>query len=95
MTNFRPPTPLEKAFERDASDLAIRRGWFESKVTWPGHKGLPDRFYARNGRIVLVEYKRDGEPLRRKQLLAHEELRRYGVEVHVLDNMTDARNLFL
>lgn len=85
---------LEKYIERDGCAYAERRGWKEYKVVSPSCKGFPDRFYCRRGRILLVEWKREGEDATRQQKRRHAELRAEGVEVYVIDNLDYAYALF-
>lgn len=86
---------LEKSIEREGGDYAFKRGWFEIKLTSPSRRGWPDRFYARGGRIVLVEWKKEGEAPTVQQAKLHRELRAHGVEVHWLDNLEAAKALFI
>lgn len=91
---------LEKEVERDGCDYAFKRGWFEVKVTSPSKRGFPDRFYARRGEIILVEWKRDGEQskpdggLSRNQVIRHRELRAAGVRVEVIYTLERAHEVF-
>ena len=87
--------PLEKDVERVGCLYAQVRGWFEAKMTSPSKRGFPDRIYIRAGRHVFVEWKRPGEKPTRQQLLRHRELRAFGAEVHVIDNLQDAYALFV
>lgn len=80
--------------ERPASAYAESRGWFEVKIEKASKRAFPDRFYARNGRIILVEYKAPGEKPGPQQIRRHKELRQHGVEVFVIDNLKDAHELF-
>jgi hypothetical protein len=80
--------------ERPASAYAESRGWFETKIMLTSKNGFPDRFYARNGRIILVEYKAPDEEPKAQQKLRHKELRQHGVEVFVIDNLKDAYVIF-
>lgn len=86
--------PLESEVERQGSDYALRRGWYEVKIMRTSKRGFPDRFYARRGQIVLVEWKRLGEPPDPQQIRRHRELRAHGVEVHVIDSLEGAHALF-
>lgn len=74
----------ESEIERAHRDRAVKAGWLVEKIVLTARGGFPDRFYARNGRVVLLEWKRDNKPARRQQLLRHDELRRAGVEVYVV-----------
>lgn len=84
----------EIEIERPASDYAELRGWFEVKIMQASKRGFPDRYYVRDGRTVLVEYKAPGEAPSRQQVRRHHELREHGAEVHVIDNLEAARELF-
>lgn len=85
---------LEKDIEAVGCAFAFKKGWIEYKVTSPSRRGFPDRFYARDGVILLVEWKKDGEPPTIQQERRHRELREHGVEVHVIDNLEYAYDLF-
>ena len=37
------------------------RGWWARKITSPSRNGIPDVVCARNGRIIWIEVKRDGD----------------------------------
>lgn len=90
---FVKPT-LEKDIEAVGCAYAFKKGWFEVKLTCPTRRGWPDRFYARKGRILLVEWKRPGEEPTIQQAKLHRELREHGVEVHWLNNLEAAYDLF-
>ncbi len=107
MRKFKPiaeRVPLEKEVERDHRTWVQHLGWFVTKIMQTSTGGFPDRFYARNreqdrcphcgrGRIVLIEWKRDGEDLEPHQEVRINELREAGVEVYVVDNLKDANRV--
>jgi hypothetical protein len=74
---------LETDIEQKHRELAMRHGWFVEKIERTTRGGFPDRFYAKAGRVVLVEWKRPGGRLSRQQELRIEQLRTAGVEVYV------------
>ncbi len=82
--------PLEKDLERKDRDVAKRNGWFVIKIMRASLNGFPDRFYAKGGRVVLIEWKKPGGVLSEQQKQRHKELRAAGVEVHVVDNLEEA-----
>lgn len=95
----------EADIERKDSRAARAVGWFVEKIMRCGRNGFPDRFYARarpedvcphcgRGRVILMEWKDpdDGE-VSAQQRHRHTELRAAGVEVHVVDNLEDARRI--
>lgn len=94
----------EKLLESDSRTWAEKLGWFVTKIMQTSTNGFPDRFYARcgdadrcphcgRGRIVLIEYKREGEepsPIQKKRI---KELREAGVEVYVVDDEKRAKRI--
>lgn len=83
----------ETEVEGPARDYAKSRGWYADKIMRTGRKGFPDHFFARKGRIILMEFKRPGEVPEPHQLKRHRELRCYGVEVFVVDSLEVAREI--
>lgn len=84
----------ESDVEKPCTEFAEQCGWIARKSMWISHNGCPDHFYARRGRIMLVEYKAPGKPLRADQEVEIAALRAAGVEVHVIDNLEDGYELF-
>ncbi len=82
--------PLESAIERPAHEFAKSRGWFAEKIMRTGRRGFPDHIFIRNGRIIFIEFKRPGEVPQPQQSKRHREMRCYGAEVFVIDNLDDA-----
>ncbi|MGW3197117.1 VRR-NUC domain-containing protein [Streptomyces sp. NPDC001118] len=61
-------------------------GFLCLKFVSPGRGGVPDRIVVAPSRTVFVEVKRPGGKLQKLQQLTHAKLRRYGAEVHVVDD---------
>src|ERR1700690_3653567 len=49
---------LESDLEEHATRWPRGRGWYSRKYRAAGGRGVPDRFYLRNGRVLFVEFKR-------------------------------------
>lgn len=81
----------EVKVEKAIRELAIRLGWLCWKFVSPGLKGVPDRFFAKAGRVVFIEVKRVGEEPTEQQNLRANELRDAGIECYWVDNVRDAR----
>lgn len=81
---------MESDVEMPVVRRAERAGWYVRKLRWIGVDGAPDRFFAKGGRVVLIEFKDEGEPARLSQLDEHYQLRKAGVEVHLCDRADDA-----
>ena len=69
-------------------------GWICEKVISQSRKGWPDRFCAKDGRVVLVELKAPGKRPGPQQEKRHRELRAAGLEVAWFDNLEAAKNYF-
>jgi hypothetical protein len=83
----------EIEIEKPAMDFAEMRGWWQCKTVSPSVNGFPDRFLARAGRIILIEFKAPGEPPSPQQAKRHRELRDQKVEVFVVDNLAEAKRI--
>jgi hypothetical protein len=73
--------------EQPACDYAERRGWIAEKVISLSRKGWPDRFFARRGQIILVEFKAPGEEPNVQQAKRHRELRAAEIDVRWYDDL--------
>jgi len=84
---------LESDIERRHRQEATIAGWFVEKIMACARNGFPDRFYAKEGRVVLIEWKRVGQRLTPQQRLRHDELRDAGVEVYVCYSIAEANQI--
>lgn len=85
----------EVEIERPACSFAESKGWFQFKIEKASKNGIPDRFFARNSLIILIEFKRPGEEPNAQQQKRHRELRKQGVPVFVVDNLDEAKRILL
>jgi hypothetical protein len=81
---------LEVELEEKHRELAKANGWLVEKIIRTGRNGFPDRFYAKAGRVVLIEWKRPRRRVGKQQYLRHAELRAAGVEVYVVHSLSEA-----
>lgn len=72
----------ESVYEQITVDEAEKDGWLCRKLAWVGRRNGPDRFFAKEGRVVLIEFKRPGERVKGTQGTELERLKAAGVEVH-------------
>lgn len=85
---------FETDLEQEHRKRSIADGWLVVKIVRAIPNGFPDRFYARNGRIVLIEFKRPGSGrVSPQQVKRHAELRAAGVEIHVVDSLSKAERV--
>jgi Holliday junction resolvase len=80
----------ERDIERKACDLAKEAGWLVFKFVSPAQRGVPDRIFIRQGRIVFIEFKAPGARPTKLQWRMIERLRDQGCEVHVCDSVESA-----
>ena len=74
--------------------MVIKQGGLCLKFVPPGWEGAQDRIILfPGGRIFFVEVKRPGEKPRPLQLKRHEELRKLGFSVYVIDGKEQVRDL--
>lgn len=83
----------ESEIEQAAMDYAEWRGWWQVKIMRASRNGVPDRVLIRAGRVIFIEFKRDGEEPTPQQIKRHAEMRAHGAEVFVCDNLADAKRI--
>lgn len=77
----------EKEVEKKLVTAVKKMGGICPKWVSPGTDGMPDRIVLLpGGKIAFVELKAPGEKPRALQIRRHEELRRLGFQVLVLDD---------
>jgi L-alanine-DL-glutamate epimerase-like enolase superfamily enzyme len=82
---------LESEDERRTVKQAVRHGYRVFKLNFIGQRGPPDRLFGRDGRSVLIEFKRLNETPTLQQLKRHNELRQvFGLEVAWTDRYEEA-----
>lgn len=77
---------IESTIEAWVCEKAEEAGWLVRKVKWIGRSSAADRLFAKNGRVLFIEFKRPDNvptPTQEREL---QRLRDAGVEVHVVDN---------
>ncbi len=78
----------EKGIEQKFVDEVKRINGLAIKLVSPGFSGLPDRLVLiPEGKIGFVEVKAPGKKPRRLQRSRHDQLRKLGFKVFVLDNI--------
>ena len=64
------------------------------KLVFLRKKGFPDRtVLCPNGRVLFIEFKRNGKPLSPAQVLVKVMLTGFGFEYHVCDRIGQAENI--
>jgi len=83
----------EAYIERRVTELAKAKGWLSFKWVSPSQRGVPDRMYFKDGKLVLVEFKAPGKKPTPYQEAIHRRLLAAGVTVHVIDSVEDGEKL--
>ena len=83
---------LESNIKLKASEYAKSLGMMSLKLNVKGQTGWPDRLYIWNGHVLFIEYKAAKQKPRPLQLYMHEQMRKAGAVVLVIDNLIDARS---
>lgn len=81
---------LERQIEKKACELAKAAGWLPFKFVSPAQRGVPDRIFIKDGRIVFIEFKAPGAKPTKLQWRMIERLIAQGCEVHVCDSVESA-----
>lgn len=73
----------ERDIERASVQAAGQIGWFGIKLVTTLVRGLPDRMFLKDGRVVFIEYKRANGQLSPTQRVIHKKFAQFGHTVHV------------
>jgi hypothetical protein len=85
---------LEKQIEAKVCEYAKLKGVLAYKFTSPARAAVPDRmFIAPDGRVWFCEFKREGQKPTAAQDREHTRLRQQKVNVFVIDNVTEGKNM--
>ena len=83
---------LEIDVETAVCHYATEQGWLVRKIVYPGRRGAPDRHFYKDGRLVIMEFKRpSGGVLSGNQKREHERLRLAGFPVHIVRSFEQAK----
>ncbi len=83
----------ESIIERAVCRAAREAGWLVFKWSSPNQRGVPDRIFIREGRVLFVEFKAPGKKPTKLQEHIHAKLNAQGCEVAVVDNIDAGRGL--
>ena len=84
----------EKTIERKLVNAVKNSGGLCPKFVSPGLDGMPDRLALfPGGRVAFVEVKAMGSKPRPLQLARHEQLRKLGFHVYILDDAAQIRTI--
>ena len=77
---------LECDIESWSGRKAKDAGWWHRKFASPGNRSVPDRVFAKNGRVFWVEFKATGKKPTELQEDEHRKMREAGLTVYWTDS---------
>ncbi len=85
---------LEATVEDKVVAWAENNGWLVRKMEYIGRRGCPDRFFWKNGHLVMIEFKRPGknraDPQQERE---HRRLEAAGWKVYVVNSVETAKEI--
>lgn len=84
----------EAPIEDDVVAFAENRGWLVRKMQYPGRRTCPDRWFFKDSKLVIVEFKRQGKKRADPgQVREHRRYAEAGWKVHVVNDRDQAAKL--
>lgn len=83
----------ESLIESKIVRFAKQNGWLTYKFTSPQCRGVPDRIFMKEGRLIFVEFKQLGLLPSKLQQIQIDRIRNSGMEVHVIDRVEEGKML--
>jgi len=77
---------LESIIQKKIINKYEKNGWFVVKLIQTNKNGMPDLMCLRNKEALFIEVKRKGCKPTELQLYRHEQLRKQGFEVKIIDH---------
>lgn len=77
----------ESKIEKKVCKYATDQGWLVYKFSSPGHRGVPDRIFMRNGVMFFIEFKALGKKPTKLQEAVAERIEKQEFGVYVVDNI--------
>lgn len=85
---------LEKDIEKKVCNYAEKKGWWVAKFSSPNNRGVPDRIFLKNGKVIFIEFKSSKGKLTKLQQHKIDEIAHYKGTVHVVNNIEQGCELF-
>ena len=84
----------ESYIEKRVCKYAKDKGWLVYKFQSPAQRGVPDRIFLKQGKILFIEFKAPGKQPTKQQLYTHERFVEQGFGVFVIDSFDAGKVLF-
>ena len=69
-------------------------GWLVYKFTSPGHRGVPDHIFMKNGKLIFIEFKSTQGKLTPMQRIRISEIEHAGFSVHIINDIELGKAVF-
>lgn len=83
----------ESTIERNICEYAKKNGCLVFKFTSPGHRGVPDRMIIKDGQVLFLEVKREGQYPTLLQMKCIYQLREQGIDAEWTDSVDKGKAL--
>lgn len=83
----------EKQIEKSACHWARNNGWYTRKFSSPAHRGVPDRIFIKDGRVVFVEFKTATGQCTALQCMEIDTIREHSGEVYICRSLDDIKDV--
>ena len=83
----------EYNIEMTVCKKAEAAGWLIRKLQWIGRRGAPDRVFIKDGRLVLIEFKRPGKEPIGQQRREFNRIKAAYPETYWTDNVAEALDI--
>lgn len=86
----------ESKIETAVCNFAESHGWTNIKLNGPGSRGKPDRVFFKGPppRVILIEFKREGEELGPLQKVWRRLFKKMGFEIYTVDDVNYGKSIF-
>jgi len=84
---------LEKEIEKKVCDYAKKFDWVTFKFVSPSNRGVPDRIFMRQHKMMFIEFKAKGKKPTNLQNLVAQTISKTGFEVFVVDNVDQGKGI--
>jgi hypothetical protein len=86
---------LERDIQENCVAWARNRGYWARKFSSPANRAVPDYIFGRGGFTLFVEFKAKGKKPTNDQLEEHAKMAKAGLMVHVFDDVTTFKTMFV
>ena len=77
---------LERDIQKKCVAYARKNGWWARKFVAQGRRSVPDYIFAKNRKVLFIEFKAPGGKVTELQAEEHKVMRAAGLHVYVVDN---------